>query len=250
MVEASSIDELTLLWQLPRSFRLVDRCPYVVLSSLFEAKKNLLTYLLTVLLTVTGKKLNIGTQLPLMISFQGKLTRHNVIQLPLIGFPNKHIIFYSSTSPSPSRSIISYSSFTLPFSLPLYLKSDTIYCLSVGYGVSRSDTSSLMCAGAPGSIPGADKIDSDFHPSGVGKIRSRVTQGVAGWLLQKYAGLSVRPSDVHVWLMQPEAQTTTRGSLAVSGRLRDSDRYSRRLWSVITLPFTFYRYESTVKMHQ
>jgi len=26
----------------------------------------------------------------------------------------------------------------------------------------------------------------------------------------------VRPLDGHVWLMQPEAQTTTRGSLAVS----------------------------------
>jgi len=26
----------------------------------------------------------------------------------------------------------------------------------------------------------------------------------------------VQPSDGHVWLMQPEAQTTTRGSLAVS----------------------------------
>jgi hypothetical protein len=27
-----------------------------------------------------------------------------------------------------------------------------------------------MCAGGPGSIPGADNLDSGFHPSGVGKI--------------------------------------------------------------------------------
>jgi len=45
-----------------------------------------------------------------------------------------------------------------------------------------------------------------------------------------------------VWLMQPEAQTTTRGFLAVStGALRDSDRYSRRLRSVITLAFLHLR---------
>jgi len=29
-----------------------------------------------------------------------------------------------------------------------------------------------MCAGGPGSIPGADKLDSGFHPSGVGKMSS------------------------------------------------------------------------------
>jgi len=29
-----------------------------------------------------------------------------------------------------------------------------------------------MCAGGPGSIPGADKLDSGFHPSRVGEMRS------------------------------------------------------------------------------
>jgi len=33
---------------------------------------------------------------------------------------------------------------------------------------------------------------------------------------QKNAGLSVRPWEGFVWLMQPEAQTTTHDSLAVS----------------------------------
>jgi len=43
-----------------------------------------------------------------------------------------------------------------------------IVCLasSVGQSVSRSDACSLMCAGGPGSIPGADKLDSGFHPYG------------------------------------------------------------------------------------
>jgi len=31
-----------------------------------------------------------------------------------------------------------------------------------------------MCARGPGSIPGADKLDSGFHPSGVGKMRSKI----------------------------------------------------------------------------
>jgi len=44
-----------------------------------------------------------------------------------------------------------------------------------------------MCARGPGSIPGTDKLDSGFHPSMVGKMRSN-----------------------------SKAQTTTRGSLAVS----------------------------------
>jgi len=30
----------------------------------------------------------------------------------------------------------------------------------------------LMCAGGPGLIPGADKLNSGFHPSRVGKMRS------------------------------------------------------------------------------
>jgi len=29
-----------------------------------------------------------------------------------------------------------------------------------------------MCAGGSGLIPGADKLDSGFHPSGVGKMSS------------------------------------------------------------------------------
>jgi len=33
-------------------------------------------------------------------------------------------------------------------------------------------TCSLMCAGGPGSIPGADKLDSGFHPFGVGEMSS------------------------------------------------------------------------------
>jgi len=34
------------------------------------------------------------------------------------------------------------------------------------------DTYSLMWAGGPGSIPGADRLDSGFHPSRVGKMRN------------------------------------------------------------------------------
>jgi len=34
---------------------------------------------------------------------------------------------------------------------------------SVGEGISCSEACSLMCAGDPGSIPGADKLDSRFY---------------------------------------------------------------------------------------
>jgi len=64
-----------------------------------------------------------------------------------------------------------------------------------------------MCAGGPGSIPGTYKLDSGFHPSVVGKMRS--SKYVVGWPLRKSAGLSVRPLYYHL-------QTTTRGFLAVS----------------------------------
>ena len=54
--------------------------------------------------------------------------------------------------------------------------------------VSRSDACSLMCAvGPPGSVPGADNLDSVFHSYGVGKMSSR--QYVDEWLLQKTAKL-------------------------------------------------------------
>jgi len=49
-----------------------------------------------------------------------------------------------------------------------------VVCLAIaqlGF-VSRTDTCSLMRAGGPGSIPGADKLYSGFHPSGVGKMWS------------------------------------------------------------------------------
>ena len=64
-----------------------------------------------------------------------------------------------------------------------------LVCLasSVGWGVSRSDACSLMCAGGPGSIPGSDHLDSGFQPSGVGKMSS--CQYVDGWPLQKTAKL-------------------------------------------------------------
>jgi len=72
-----------------------------------------------------------------------------------------------------------------------------------------------MFAGGPGSIPGADKRDSGFHPSGVVKMRS--TWYVDGWPLQNIANVNraaVRLATC--WLMQSEAQTTTRGFFAVS----------------------------------
>jgi len=42
-----------------------------------------------------------------------------------------------------------------------------------------------MCAGGPCLIPGADKLDSGFHPSGVGKMWSSLY--VAGWPLHEQA---------------------------------------------------------------
>ena len=45
-----------------------------------------------------------------------------------------------------------------------------------------------MCAGGPGSIPGADNLDSGFQPSGVGKMRSN--QYVVGRPLQKTANVN------------------------------------------------------------
>jgi len=55
-----------------------------------------------------------------------------------------------------------------------HLAKETNYsvCLasSVGYRALATPTQcSLMCAGSPGSVPGADKLDSGFHPSEVGK---------------------------------------------------------------------------------
>ena len=44
-----------------------------------------------------------------------------------------------------------------------------------------------MCAGRPGSIPGADNFDSEFHPSRVGKMSS--SQHVDGRPLQKIVKL-------------------------------------------------------------
>jgi len=43
---------------------------------------------------------------------------------------------------------------------------------SVGKGASHSDACSFMCAGGSGFDPGADKLATSFHPSGVGKMRS------------------------------------------------------------------------------
>jgi len=46
----------------------------------------------------------------------------------------------------------------------------------------------------------------------------------------------MRPRDGHVWLMQPETQTTTRGILAVSvGALEVQLQYLRRFRSGPTL---------------
>jgi len=43
---------------------------------------------------------------------------------------------------------------------------------SVGEVVSRSDACSLTFTGGLGSIPGADKLDSGYHLSGVGTMSS------------------------------------------------------------------------------
>jgi len=48
-----------------------------------------------------------------------------------------------------------------------------------------------MCAGGTDSIPGADKLDSGFHPSGVGKMSSNWY--VVGWSLQNTVELK-RPA--------------------------------------------------------
>ena len=62
-----------------------------------------------------------------------------------------------------------------------------VWLVQKGLGVCRSDAGSLMCAGGPGSIPGADNLDSGFQPSGVDKMSS--SQYVDGWPLQKTAKL-------------------------------------------------------------
>ena len=61
--------------------------------------------------------------------------------------------------------------------------------------------------GDPGSIPGADNLDSWFHPFGVGKMSS--SQYVVGSRYRRLRLWIVRPWDGHVWLMQPEAQNIT-----------------------------------------
>jgi len=69
--------------------------------------------------------------------------------------------------------------------------------------------------GRSGSIPGADKLDSGFHLSGVGKMRSY--KYVDGWPLQKTAELkraTVRWSRVS-YAAGGEIYTT-RGILAAS----------------------------------
>jgi len=71
--------------------------------------------------------------------------------------------------------IIYWNNKTIYTIIPLnFMTIYTIICLtsSVGYGVSCSDTCSLMYAGGPGSIPRADKLDSGFHRCRVGKMMS------------------------------------------------------------------------------
>jgi len=65
-----------------------------------------------------------------------------------------------------------------------------------------------------GSTPRADKLYSGFQPSGVGEMRSRMY--VVGDCYLRLQSWRAQRSDGHMWIMQPEAQTTTRGSLAVS----------------------------------
>ena len=71
-----------------------------------------------------------------------------------------------------------------------------------------------MCAGGLGSISRADNLNSWFYPSKVVKMSSGQ---YSGWPLQKTARrVSVAIRWPCAWLMQPVAQTTERGSLAVS----------------------------------
>jgi len=70
---------------------------------------------------------------------------------------------------------------------PLYNSVNVCVASSVGQGVSRSDTCSLMCTGGPASIPGADKFDSGFNSCRVGKMRNNLY--VAERPLQKTEGL-------------------------------------------------------------
>jgi len=91
-----------------------------------------------------------------------------------------------------------------------------------------------MCAGGPGSIPGADKFVSGFPPSGhvnEEELDSSWMTTTEDW------GVKAHRLEM---TMQPEAQTTTRGFLAVSaGALEMVNRYPRRLRRVLT--FLLYR---------
>jgi len=97
-----------------------------------------------------------------------------------------------------------------------------------------------MCGGGAGSIPGADKLDSGFHPFVVGKIRSN--QYVAGWQQQKTTGSKKRaPVRYSRMDYNTAAGANNYTWFAHADALEMVDCYSRRLRSVLS-SFTFFTF--------
>ena len=124
--------------------------------------------------------------------------------------------------------------------LAMQLYNFSFYLASAGgYFVGRVKGCSLMRAGSPSSIPGADNLDSWFHPYGVGRM-SR-SQYVDEWPLQKTVDLkhAAVKMATYMWLMLAATHTTApcsptvgAGALEVTpaGHLRCLRNVRLQLW--------------------